>query len=149
MRIFEPSPSINYDFISSMYFAFSALGTILYLLETQLFAPYKERTLAADADADTQAAITIPQLDIDVNSNVNVNANANANANVDVNTGDQEQSVLKELSESTAGLYLIFIPFIPCLFWSLVVRNNSKKRLSNDNGGTDTGTGNSSKRKED
>jgi len=86
-------------------------------------------------------------------NNANVNANANANANVDVNvnvnTGDQEQSVLKELSESTAGLYLIFIPFIPCLFWSLVVRNNSKKRLSNDNGGTDTGTGNSSKRKED
>lgn len=104
-----------------MYFAFSAIGTILYLLETQLFAPYKERTLAA---------IAIPQTDI---------------ANVDVTvtvTGDQEQSVLKELSESTAGLYLIFIPFIPCLFWSLVVRKEAKRRLLNE-------TDSSSKKKED
>ena len=115
MRIFEPSPSINYDFISSMYFAFSAIGTILYLLETQLFAPYKERTA-------TQSQAAIPQHDI-----------SNVDATVDV-TGDQEQSVLKELSESTAGLYLIFIPFIPCLFWSLVVRKESKRRLLNDTG---------------
>jgi hypothetical protein len=131
MRIFEPSPSINYDFISSMYFAFSAIGTILYLLETQLFAPYKERS----EQSQSQGAIS--QHDI-----------ANVDVTVDPTViGDQEQSVLKELSESTAGLYLIFIPFIPCLFWSLVVRKESKRRLLN-NTGTDTGIDSSSKKKD-
>lgn len=39
------------------------------------------------------------------------------------------ESSLKELAESAEGLYLIFTPFIPCLLWSLIVRqkqNNSK-----------------------
>jgi len=39
------------------------------------------------------------------------------------------ESSMKEMAESTEGLYLIFTPFIPCLLWSLIVRqnqNNSK-----------------------
>jgi hypothetical protein len=40
-----------------------------------------------------------------------------------VDTGvDGGNSTMKELAESTEGLYLIFIPFIPCFLWSLIVR---------------------------
>ena len=41
------------------------------------------------------------------------------NLNVDV---DGEKSMMEEVAESTEGLYLIFIPFVPCLLWSIVVR---------------------------
>ena len=42
----------------------------------------------------------------------------------------KEGSTMKELGESTKGLYMIFAPFIPCLFWSLIIRNVWKKTLS-------------------
>ena len=82
MNLFKPSPSINYNFISAIYAAFSLLGCILYGLETIAFAPYKENEIK----------------------------------------DSEENSTMKELAESTEGLYLIFIPFIPCLLWSLIVR---------------------------
>jgi len=34
---------------------------------------------------------------------------------------EQPTAVMKELAESIQGLYLIFVPFIPCLLWSLIV----------------------------
>ncbi len=44
-------------------------------------------------------------------------------APTDVAAGEgDENSIMKELAESTEGLYLIFVPFLPCLLWSLVVR---------------------------
>jgi len=35
---------------------------------------------------------------------------------------ERGNSMLKELAESTKGLYMIFIPFLPALLWSLIVR---------------------------
>ena len=84
MNIFKPSPSINYNFISSIYAAFALLGITLYSLETYVFAPHK--------DSD-------------------------------------EHETMKELAGSTEGLYLIFIPFIPCFLWSLVVRKEYLRLL--------------------
>ena len=92
MNLFKPSPSINYNFIVSIYGAFSLLGGLLYSLERYAFTQYKE---SASEDS------------------------GNANLNVDV---DGEKSMMEELAESTEGLYLIFIPFVPCLLWSIVVR---------------------------
>ena len=40
----------------------------------------------------------------------------------DENPDNGGSSTLKEIAESTEGLYLIFVPFVPCLLWSLVVR---------------------------
>ena len=37
-----------------------------------------------------------------------------------------QHETLHELAESTQGLYLIFVPFIPCVFWSLIVRQQWK-----------------------
>ncbi len=35
---------------------------------------------------------------------------------------EQGNETLKELAESTKGLYMIFIPFLPSLVWSLIMR---------------------------
>jgi hypothetical protein len=46
----------------------------------------------------------------------------------------QETSlVMKELAESTQGLYLIFIPFVPCLLWSLMLQNQQSCDLQKQN----------------
>lgn len=136
MRIFEPTPCINYNFISLMYGAFSLIGTALYLLETLLFAPHQREQLNKH-DTATGAA-----------SNQNENDVAIQTPTVSLDIGD-EKSVLKELAESTEGLYLIFIPFIPCLLWSLVVRKTycklqKEKKAQEQDQGAD-----SSKKKEE
>lgn len=48
-------------------------------------------------------------------------------------------ATMKELAESTKGLYLIFVPFLPCLLWSLVIRHQWKKSLvdGDSSGGSD------------
>ena len=42
-------------------------------------------------------------------------------------SAETENETMKELAQSTKGLYMIFVPFIPCLFWSLVIRHKWKK----------------------
>ena len=57
-----------------------------------------------------------------------------------IGQGDEGSSAtMKELAESTKGLYLIFVPFLPSLLWSLVIRNQWKKSLVNggNSGGSD------------
>jgi uncharacterized membrane protein len=84
MKLFEPSPSINYNLITLIYFLCSVLAVVLYALEETIFRSY----LQPDSTASES---------------------------------------MKELAESTQGLYLIFVPFIPCLVWSFKVLNKVKK----------------------
>jgi hypothetical protein len=84
MKLFEPSPSINYKLITVVYSLCSVLAVVLYILEVTVFRSY----LQPDSTA---------------------------------------KESMKELAESTQGLYLIFIPFIPCLLWSLTVLSKVKK----------------------
>ena len=36
--------------------------------------------------------------------------------------GDSEEGALHEFTRQLEGLYLVFVPFFPCLLWSLAVR---------------------------
>ena len=36
--------------------------------------------------------------------------------------GDGEEGALHEFTRQLEGLYLVFVPFFPCLLWSLAVR---------------------------
>ncbi len=38
------------------------------------------------------------------------------------NAGGIDNDAWKEFAHSLEGMFLIFIPFIPCLFWSFIVR---------------------------
>ena len=53
-------------------------------------------------------------------------------ANIDAGDGDGGESgseSMKEFTEALEGLYLIFLPFAPCLLWSLIVRSNWLKEV--------------------
>lgn len=50
--------------------------------------------------------------------------------------GDNTKSAtMKELTEAIKGLYMIFLPFIPCFFWSLMIRHAWKKAIVSDDDG--------------
>eukprot|EP00565_Helicotheca_tamesis_P001635 CAMPEP_0185739346 /NCGR_PEP_ID=MMETSP1171-20130828/35233_1 /TAXON_ID=374046 /ORGANISM="Helicotheca tamensis, Strain CCMP826" /LENGTH=128 /DNA_ID=CAMNT_0028410881 /DNA_START=93 /DNA_END=479 /DNA_ORIENTATION=+ len=97
---FEPSPDVNYDFVSGSYLLGSVLALVMYLVQRFLFDKI------GDGDNDKET-------------------------NSDVDGGDESSSLetTKELAESLEGIYLIFIPFIPCLLWSLIVRQKWKQQL--------------------
>uniref|UniRef100_A0A7S3QHI0 Uncharacterized protein n=1 Tax=Chaetoceros debilis TaxID=122233 RepID=A0A7S3QHI0_9STRA len=46
----------------------------------------------------------------------------NDDASVSGELSTTSNASLKEIAESTEGLYLIFSPFFPCLLWALFVR---------------------------
>lgn len=101
----RPSPAINYDFVSTMYFIGSALALSFYLLEMKLLAPL---LLTEGAAADDDDATT------------NNNESNTAGKEDKVEGGSNE--TWKEFANGMQGMYFIFLPFIPCLVWSLVVR---------------------------
>jgi len=47
---------------------------------------------------------------------------AGAGGNGEGDAGGNEEGALHEFTRQLEGLYLIFVPFFPCLLWSLVVR---------------------------
>ena len=49
-----------------------------------------------------------------------------------VGSSSYNNESMKEVAESTQGLYMIFTPFIPCLLWSLVVHRVWKETNNND-----------------
>ena len=93
----RPSPGINYDFVAMMYLSGSALAILFFLLERQLLTPLL-------ADDDQLANSTY----------------ASAGESDDVE-GDGVDA-WKEFARGVQGMHFIFDPFIPCLFWSLIVR---------------------------
>ena len=82
----EPSPDINYNFISGIYALFSILALALYLLESYVLTGWMDSK--EDDGSDGTAGIS---------------------------------ESLKEFAEGMTGLYWIFVPFLPCLFWSLYI----------------------------
>lgn len=93
--ITTPSPDINYNFISLMYGGGSALAVFLFVLEKSLFGYY----------------------------GINGTGAAAAAAGGDGTGGDDEEGALHEFTRQLEGLYLVFVPFFPCLLWSLAVRS--------------------------
>eukprot|EP00581_Thalassiosira_minuscula_P007252 CAMPEP_0183711044 /NCGR_PEP_ID=MMETSP0737-20130205/6642_1 /TAXON_ID=385413 /ORGANISM="Thalassiosira miniscula, Strain CCMP1093" /LENGTH=147 /DNA_ID=CAMNT_0025939449 /DNA_START=189 /DNA_END=632 /DNA_ORIENTATION=- len=94
----RPSPGINYNFVSIMYVAGSSLALLFYTLETQMASLLEEK-------GDTEE-------------------NSLDQSNQTGATDDTEEGVdpWKEFAKGMEGMYFIFLPFVPCLLWSLIVR---------------------------
>ena len=98
----RPSRGINYDFVAMMYLAGSGIAIFFLLLEKQILAPL----LLEDENND--------------NSGNNISSFEDT---IEEGTEDGEDiNPWKEFAKGMEGMYVIFIPFIPCLLWSLVVR---------------------------
>lgn len=78
-----------------MYGGGSALAVFLFVLEKSLFGYY----------------------------GINGTGAAAAAAGGDGTGGDDEEGALHEFTRQLEGLYLVFVPFFPCLLWSLAVRS--------------------------
>jgi hypothetical protein len=120
--LFKPSPCINYKFVSIVYAAFSILGCLLYILETFVL-PTSTTTKATISTTISSTTMKNQQQNQQPPSN---------NHNV--------MMIQKELAESIQGLYLIFLPFVPCFLWSLGVLRAAlvmqKRQSTGDNTNT-------------
>ena len=104
----RPSPGINYDFVSTLYFMGCTLALSFYILETQILAPL---LLSSNSDDASDATV-----DTTTNSNESDDSGSSEESNGD------EGNAWKEFAKGMEGMYFIFVPFIPCFLWSLVVR---------------------------
>ena len=109
--IVRPSPGINYNFVVYMYLAGSVLALLLFFLEKQILEPL----LLADGDDDHK---------IDTNDTSTRDSD-------DVENGDGGDA-WKEFAKGMQGMHFIFDPFVPCLFWSLIVRYHWLKKTKSD-----------------
>jgi hypothetical protein len=96
----RPSPGINYNFVTILYFSGTIIAIFFYLLEKRILDPL----LAGD---DQKSNGTPPA------------------EGEDAGGGD----AWKEFAGGMVGMHFIFDPFIPCLFWSLVVRHYWLKEI--------------------
>ncbi len=90
----RPSPGINYNFVTILYFSGTIIAIFFYLLEKRILDP-----LLAGEDEKSKGAPPVEGGDKSV--------------------GD----AWKEFAGGMVGMHFIFDPFIPCLFWSLIVRH--------------------------
>ena len=101
----RPSQGINYDFVAMMYLAGSGIAIFFLLLEKQILAP-----LLLEDENNSY-------------SGNNTSSSLEDEAVVEDGTEDGDDiNPWKEFAKGMEGMYVIFIPFIPCLLWSLVVR---------------------------
>jgi hypothetical protein len=110
----RPSPGINYNFVIYMYLAGSVLALLLFLLEKQILEPLL--LVAGDDDHD--------------NHNIDTNDTSTRDS-VDAENGDGGDA-WKEFAKGMQGMHFIFDPFVPCLFWSLIVRYHWLKKTKAD-----------------
>jgi hypothetical protein len=96
----RPSPGINYNFVTILYFSGTIMAIFFYLLEKRILDPL----LAGD---DEKSNGTPPV------------------ESYDAGGGD----AWKEFAGGMVGMHFIFDPFIPCLFWSLIVRHYWLKEI--------------------
>ena len=98
----RPRDGINYDFVATLYLIGSALALAFYLLETKILAP-----LLFEGNNDADTTLT----------------HSNGSENT-INDGEEGNgNAWKEFASGMQGMYFIFLPFMPCLLWSLVVRH--------------------------
>ena len=94
----RPSPGINYNFVAGMYLAGSALALLFLALDIN----YNLAPLLVESEDGGDALAS----------------HANSGA------GEGEAaSTWKEFTKGMEGMHLIFLPFLPCLLWSLAVRH--------------------------
>ena len=118
----RPSVGINYNFVVLMYTAGSIIAAFFYLLEKQVL----DSLLVEEYSSD---------------NNNNTLSNDIKDSEIDGGEGGEDTNPWKEFARGMAGMYVIFVPFIPCLIWSFVVRyywlketnNNSITRGKKDN----------------
>ena len=96
----RPREGINYDFVATLYLIGSTLALSFYLLETKILAP-----LLVENDPVVDA----------VTSNEN-------DSTISTDDNGEGGNAWKEFANGMQGMYFIFVPFVPCLLWSLVVR---------------------------
>mmetsp|Transcript_2987 Transcript_2987/g.6911 ORF Transcript_2987/g.6911 Transcript_2987/m.6911 type:complete len:144 (-) Transcript_2987:276-707(-) len=94
----RPADQINYNFISLMYGGCCALAVLLYTLERSLRDYYIPSSSITTSDTD-HGGQSSP------------------------GNGVAEDSAMVEFTRQMEGLYLVFLPFFPCLLWSLIVRS--------------------------
>lgn len=94
----RPRPGINYNFVAGMYLGGCALALFFYVLEKQLLAPLLVDENGDDGDGSNATT-------------------SNDDANI-----EKDDDSWKEFAKGMEGMYFIFVPFVPCLLWSLVVR---------------------------
>ena len=120
----RPSVGINYNFVVLMYTVGSIIAVFFYLLEKQVLDP-----LLVEEDSS------------DNNDTLQSNDNDIKDTEIEGDEGGDDINSWKEFARGMAGMYVIFVPFIPCLIWSFVVRyywlketnNNSITRGKKDN----------------
>lgn len=98
----RPRDGINYDFVVTLYSIGSSLALFFYLLETKILDP-----LLVEDNLDAT-----PNNDSD-------NSSAATSATED---NGEDGNAWKEFANGMQGMYFIFVPFVPCLVWSFVVR---------------------------
>ena len=116
------SPGINYDFVSTLYFIGCTLALSFYILETQVLAPLLLNSNSDDASDSTVDAAT-------------TNSNESDDSGSSEGESSDDGNAWKEFAQGMGGMYFIFLPFIPCFLWSLVVRyfwmKETKKCIAN------------------
>ena len=118
----RPSVGINYNFVVLMYTVGSIIAVFFYLLEKQVLDPLLVEGSSSD-------------------NNNTLQSNDIKDSEIKGEEGGEDANPWKEFARGMAGMYVIFVPFIPCLIWSFVVRyywlketnNNSITRGKKDN----------------
>ena len=108
----RPSPGINYDFVSTLYFIGCMLALSFYILETQILAP-----LLLSSNSDDGSDNNVADSTIDTTKN-----NESDDSGSSEESSSDEGNAWKEFAKGMEGMYFIFLPFIPCFLWSLIVR---------------------------
>jgi hypothetical protein len=107
---FTPNPNINYNVISTMYGVASALCIGFYLLETYLVSTI------------TTAAASAAQ---NVNDSEVTTSNDGAGGE---GVSQSSADFAAELYSSLQGVHLIFVPFMPCLIWSMTIQYHASQK---------------------
>ena len=104
----RPSPGINYNFVVIMYITGSAIAIFFYLLEKQVLS----KLLLEEEEVDNH----------DSSSN-GISNNTQSDSIESTEGSNDDTNPWHEFAKGMQGMYVIFIPFIPCMLWSLVVRH--------------------------
>ena len=103
----RPSPGINYNFVVIMYITGSAIAILFYLLEKQVLSK-----LLLEEEVDNH----------DSSSN-GIRNNTQSDSIESTEGSNDDTNPWHEFAKGMQGMYVIFIPFIPCMLWALIVRH--------------------------
>uniref|UniRef100_A0A7S2UKK9 Uncharacterized protein n=1 Tax=Attheya septentrionalis TaxID=420275 RepID=A0A7S2UKK9_9STRA len=118
---FSPTPDINYNFVLGMYFVGSLLSALLYLCQSAL-----QEDKAEDASSSSSVSLDEAAVDVDVDAAAAPAPTGSLLWGGGLFSLTRESKT--ELASSLEGMHLVFLPFIPCLLWSFIVRSNWLKQ---------------------